>query len=381
MSSLWYVLIFGIAVVVTMVTTPLVIKLAKRFDIIDYPDGRRVNNTPTPRAGGIAIFLGITISLTILAIIFGLHPKGGITDYGLTKNINYYGVALSAALIFALGLIDDIRTIRVRYKLLGQILAATVACLSGVLLSQIDNPFNTSFIQLGIFAYPITIFYLVAFANIINLIDGLDGLAAGITTISAVALFILSVGKGGFDAALVTMAIAGACVAFLRFNSHPARIFMGDSGALFLGFLLGLVSLFGVMRTPFLITLAIPVVIAGIPVLDTLTSIIRRLRAGKSIVDADKGHIHHRFLAIGYDQKTTVYIIYVLCGLLSLCALLLNQYHNWMRWIILGVILIMVGLLVMRLGLIDPILKHHYNKRPDTKEETPSNDKNHPTPQ
>ena len=380
MNSLWYVLVFGVAAVITLVTTPLVIKLAKRFDIIDYPDGRRVNDKPTPRPGGIALFLGIILSLGILALIFALDPNRNVASYGLTKNVNYFGVALSAAIIFAVGLIDDIRNIRVRYKVLGQIVAAIVACFSGVLLSQIDNPVNNAYIHLGIFAYPITIFYLVAFANIINLIDGLDGLAAGIVTISCVALFIISLGKGGLDAALVATAIAGACVAFLRYNSYPARVFMGDSGALLLGFLLGVVSLFGAIRTPALITLSVPVVIAGIPVLDTLTSIIRRLRAGRSIADADKSHIHHRFLALGYDQKTTVYIIYVLSGLLSLCALMLNQYKDWMRWVILAVILIMVALLVWRLGLTDPILKHHYNKRTTDKTSLDNDQDNLPPP-
>ncbi|MCL1847086.1 MAG: undecaprenyl/decaprenyl-phosphate alpha-N-acetylglucosaminyl 1-phosphate transferase [Coriobacteriia bacterium] len=370
MSSLWYLLVFALAVVVTMVVTPFVIKLANRFSIIDYPDGRRINEKPTPRPGGIALFLGILVPLLVF-MVFNVSGDSGVR-YSLTSNINYLGVILSATVVFAIGLIDDIRTIRVRYKLIGQIVAAIIACFSGVLLSQIDNPFSSSFINLGLFAYPITIFYLVAFANIINLIDGLDGLAAGVTAISSVTLFIVSLGKGGIDAALVNMAIIGACLAFLRYNWNPARIFMGDSGALLLGFLLGLVSLFGVVRTPALITLAVPLVIAGIPILDTFAAIIRRLRQRRSIVDADTDHIHHRLLAIGYDQKTTVYIIYVLCGLLSVCALLLTRYINWARWVILGVVLITIALLIWRLKLTHPILKHHYNKRaktPDDKDE------------
>ena len=361
MSSFWYLLVFAIALVVTAVITPLTIKVAKHFNIIDYPDGRRINEKPVPRLGGIALYLGILISFVALFFFYAPDVEG--IRHGLTPNINYFGVALSATVIFAVGLIDDFRTIRVRYKLIGQIVAAIIACLSGVLFSRIASPNGGPFIELGLFAYPITVFYLVAFANIINLIDGLDGLAAGIAAISSAALFVIAIGKGGFDVALVTLAIAGSCIAFLRYNSYPARIFMGDAGALLLGFLLGLVSLFGVVRTPAFITLAVPIVVAGIPVIDTFSAIVRRLRAGRSVVDADTKHIHHRILEIGYDQQTTVYILYVFSGLLALCALLLTRYTGWIRWAIALVLIGMMFILIIRLRLTDPVLKHYYNKR------------------
>ena len=361
MSSLWYLLVFFIAAIVTLVASPFVIRIARRFDLIDYPDGRRINEAPVPRPGGIALYLGLLVSLAVLSIYHAINAEE--MRYGLSSNINYLGVALAATVIFGIGLIDDIRPIRVRYKLLGQIAAAIIACLSGVLFSHIANPFQGGIEALGIWAYPVTIFYLVAFANIINLIDGLDGLASGIVAISSVSLFIIAFGKGGFDAALLAMALAGSCFAFLRYNSYPARIFMGDSGALLLGFLLGVVSLFGLVRTPALITLAVPVVIAGVPVVDTFAAIVRRLRARKSIVVADTEHIHHRFMAIGYDQKTTVYILYVLSGLLSVCALLLMQYSGWIRWAILAVLLVLISILVVRLRLMNPVLTHYYSKR------------------
>ena len=368
MDSFWYVLVFVIALLVTVILIRPVIKLAKRFNIIDYPDGRRIHDKPVPRSGGIALFAGIAVSLTALALfIYISNSVGGNSttkvDLGLFDNINYFGVAASALMMFVLGLIDDIKDIRVHFKLLGQIAAAAVACLSGVLLSHFTNPFDGSIVELGFFAYPLTIFYLVAFANIINLIDGLDGLAAGITAISAATIFIISVGKGGIDAAVVTIAVAGACIAFLRYNSYPAKVFMGDSGALLLGFLLGLVSLFGVIRTPAIITLLVPVVIAGIPVIDTLSAIVRRLRAGKSVAAADTAHIHHRIIAIGYDQKTTVYMLYVLCGFLAICAYLLTKYNGWAQVVIAVVLIALVAVLIIRVGLMDPVLKHYYNKR------------------
>jgi UDP-GlcNAc:undecaprenyl-phosphate GlcNAc-1-phosphate transferase len=266
--------------------------------------------------------------------------------------------------MFAVGLVDDLRTIRVRYKVLGQIVAATIACFSGVLFDVVTNPFTGDIINIGLIAYPITIFYLVAFANIINLIDGLDGLAAGIVAISAVALFIISMGKNYSDVALITLAIAGSCIAFLKYNSHPAKIFMGDAGALTLGLILGLVSLFGATRTPVIITLLVPIVIAGIPVIDTFTAIIRRIRSGRSVVEADTSHIHHRLMNIGYDQKTTAYILYVLTGLLSVFALLIIGRGDWVRVVALVVLVIVVAVLVISLKLTDPILKHHFVKRP-----------------
>ena len=361
MSSYWYLLVFLIAAIVTLIATPLVIRISKRFNLIDYPDGRRINETPIPRPGGIALFLGTVVSLAVLALFQGNNTEN--IHFGLSSNINYFGVALAATVIFGVGLVDDIRPIRARYKLIGQIIAAIIACYSGALFSHIANPLQHTVVALGIWSYPVTIFYLVAFANIINLIDGIDGLAAGITAISAVTLFIIALGKGGFDAALLAVALVGSCIAFLRYNFFPARIFMGDSGSLLLGFLLGVVSLFGLVRTPALITLAVPVVIAGIPAVDTFAAIIRRLRAHRSIVEADTEHIHHRFLAIGYDQRTTVYILYVLSGLLSVCALLLMQYSGWIRWAILAVMLLFISILVVKMGLMNPVLTHYYSKR------------------
>ncbi|HBT95675.1 MAG TPA: undecaprenyl-phosphate alpha-N-acetylglucosaminyl 1-phosphate transferase [Coriobacteriia bacterium] len=356
----WYVIAFAIALLVTLLATPLTIRLANRFNAIDYPDGRRINEIPVPRLGGIAIFLGATISLGLIGLF--LFDDGPRLDPDST--IDYRGVAVALFVIFVVGLVDDFRTTRVRYKLLGQIIAALIASLSGVLLSSITNPFDGTPIYLGFFAYPVTIIYLVAFANIINLIDGLDGLAAGIVTISVIALFVIAVGNDYLNVAMVSIAVAGACLGFLKYNFNPAKIFMGDSGALYLGFLMGLLSLFGAIRTPAIITLLVPIVIAGIPVLDTLTAIIRRIRTGTSIVEADTSHIHHRLLNIGYGQKTTVYILYVFTGILAIFALLLVGRGDLIRMLILGVLVIMIAALVFGLKLTEPILKHHFVKRP-----------------
>lgn len=362
MEWFWFVAISLIALLGTVVFTPLSMKLAWRLDAVDYPDGRRVNTKPTPRLGGVAIFLGIALAAAVIVVINWTNPEL-LHIRGLNKEINYYGVGLAVLIIFITGLIDDIYQIRALPKLLGQILAASIACYSGVLFSHFLNPFAPGVIELGLWAYPVTVFYLVAFANIINLIDGLDGLASGVVLICAAALFVLSFSRGGIDAAIVAVALIGACGGFLFFNFYPAKVFLGDSGALLLGFSLGLVSLFGVVRASALISLLIPVVIAGVPVLDTFTSIIRRLRSGKPVFKADKQHIHHRFINLGFSQRTTVLIIYGMSIILSILAILIAQDRSVMRIVYIVLLIVVVALFIWRLGLMSSVLTHHYEGR------------------
>ncbi|MDR3315970.1 MAG: undecaprenyl/decaprenyl-phosphate alpha-N-acetylglucosaminyl 1-phosphate transferase [Coriobacteriales bacterium] len=362
MDWYWYLFILAVAGACTALSSPLAFWLARRFDAIDYPDGKRVNTTPTPRLGGVMLFIGIFVSIGVFYLVSETFHSS-IEIQSIINGINYFGVMLAVAVMFAVGLIDDFVSLKPLVKLAGQIVAAIIATASGVLLDHLANPFAVGFLEFGVFAYPITIFYLVAFANIINLIDGLDGLAAGISTISGAALLMLAMSKGGFDAVVFACALIGACLVFLFFNFHPARIFMGDSGALMLGFLLGLISLFGVVRTPALISLLVPVTIAGIPVLDTFFSIVRRVRAGQSIGERDIGHIHHRFINFGYDQRTTVLIMYALSALLAFCSVLIAEYTGVIRILFLLVLLAIAVILVWRLGLTESVLQHHYNRR------------------
>lgn len=360
----WYLLVLVVAAAGTAATVPLALRLAKRFNAIDYPDGRRVNKRPVPRLGGIALLAGLLLAILVL-IILDISLREALIADSLNPSVCYPGVLLAVLAMFAVGVIDDLKGLRARYKLIGQTIAAAIAVVAGVLFDHFANPFSGELIQLGWMAYPITIFYLVAFANIINLIDGLDGLAAGIVAISATALFFVAVTRGGPDAAVVAVALVGACLAFLFFNFYPARVFMGDSGALLLGFSLGIVSLFGVVRTPALITLLVPVVIAGLPVIDTFAAIIRRRRNHKGVLEADTQHMHHRFLDIGLDQRTTVLVMYSLSALLAICAFIVLQYSGPVRIVIVLILAVVVIFLVMRLRLFGPVLSHHYNKRID----------------
>ena len=308
------------------------------------------------------LFIGAMGSIGIFYLVVqALGPR--LIIHPTTYGINYFGVASALGVMFAVGLVDDFKNLKPLVKLVGQVIAATIAAASGVLLDRLADPFSAGFIEFGPWAYPITIFYLVAFANIINLIDGLDGLAAGICAISATALFVLAIGKGGYDAAVFSLATIGACLAFLCFNFHPAKVFMGDSGALFLGFMLGLISLFGVVRTPALVTLLVPVIIAGIPVIDTFFAIIRRLRVRQSIGEADRGHIHHRFMNIGYGQRRTVLVMYALSAILAVCAVQISSQTGAIRAVLVVIMIVIVTGLVWRLQLTGSVLQHYYHKR------------------
>lgn len=358
----WFPAIFLIAFTGTVVATPLARRLAWRVNAIDYPDGRRVNTKPIPRLGGAAVFFGLVLPLGVIVVINLIDPDL-LHIRGLNKDINYYGVGAAMVIMFAVGLFDDIYQIKPLVKFLGQIAAAIVACASGVLFSHFLNPFGPGTIDIGWLSGPVTVFYLVAFANIINLIDGLDGLASGIVAICAAAMFFLSFTRGGMDAAIVAAALVGVCLGFLIFNFYPAKVFLGDSGALVLGFSLGLVSLFGVVRATALVSLLIPVVIAGIPVIDTFTTIVRRLRSGKSVFKPDNEHIHHRIIKLGFSQRRTVLIIYGISIVLSILAILIAQDHSPMRLVCIIVLIIIVALFIWRLGLTGTVLTHHYEKR------------------
>ena len=210
--------------------------------------------------------------------------------------------------------------------------------------------------------------YLVAFANIINLIVGLDGLATGISAIAAFAMFGFAALSGRGDAAALSIALFGSTLAFLRFNFHPASIFLGDAGSLLLGFALGTISLLSVSRTAALTSLLIPLIVAGVPILDTLSAIVRRKRAHVSIGQADKGHIHHRLIQEGYDQRQAVLLIYAWCILLALGATVINQVPVEARIFIFILLLVCSAAFAMRLHLFEPVLRHHYNPKTHTDE-------------
>ena len=362
--ALPYICLFIASFATTFLLTPLAKKIAVRLDAVDYPSKRRINTKPTPRLGGIAVFAGLVVAciVQLLGTRFLNWPSAWVPHPSMA--INYPLLALSFAIVFLIGAIDDVVQLTPRAKLLGQIVAACLAAASGLLINVVVNPFNTGAeLHLGFLAYPITVIYLVAFTNIINLIDGLDGLATGISGIAAISMFSFALLAGRVDAAALSISLIGACAAFLRYNFHPASIFLGDSGSLTLGFALGTISLLNVSRTAAITTLIIPLIVAGVPIIDTLSAIIRRLRAHVSIGQADKGHIHHRLIQEGYDQRQAVLLIYLWSILLSLGAALINQVEVQWRVLIFLVLLALSAAFAVRLHLFEPVLRHHYNPK------------------
>ena len=299
-SLLPYICLALAAFATTYVLTPVVKKIAIKLDAVDYPSKRRVNTVPTPRMGGLAVFAGLIVACALQ--IFGTLNWGwpsALVPHP-SMDINYPMLGLSFLTIVATGALDDVLQLSPKAKLAGQVIAAMLAASSGLLIHAIVNPFEAGGeISLGFFAYPITIIYLVAYTNIINLIDGLDGLATGISAIAGCSMFSFAILAGRGDAAAISAALIGSCIAFLRYNFHPAKIFLGDSGSLLLGFALGSISLLNVSRTAALTSLIIPLIVAGVPIIDTFSAIIRRMRAHVSIGQADKGHIHHRLIQGG----------------------------------------------------------------------------------
>lgn len=355
--------LFLVAALATALLVPLAKKLALRFDAIDYPSARRVNKKPIPRMGGVAMLGGLVVSLA--AVFVGAHAFDWMVPFvdHPPQSVNYWGVAVGVLFMFGVGVVDDVKNLRPKVKLVGQIVAACIVAASGLLLSSIGNPFGPGFITFGWFSYPLTVFYLVAFANVINLIDGLDGLAAGITAISSLTIFVFSILTYRPDAAFVSIALAGVCIGFLKYNFYPASIFMGDSGSLLLGFALGIASLFAVARSALFVSLLVPLLAAGVPIIDTALAIIRRTRAHRPIDQADGAHIHHRLMESGLSQRATVLTMWGWTAVLSACAVLVTELDGIWRMVALCSIAVVVGFAVVKLRLFDSVLLHHYNPR------------------
>lgn len=358
MTVAHYALLIAIAAVITVVVTPAARAVGCRMGAVARPGGRNVHEGLIPCTGGVAIFAGILGALAMQ--YFGelrLDWPVVLMD-GMGASTSLVGVFVGLGLIFLVGLADDMWHLNPGAKFAGQIIAAAVVAVSGLRIEFVGNPFSSGLILLGVLAIPVTVLYLVAFANIINLIDGLDGLAAGVSAIAAASLFVLATQGNRLDAAVLAAAVVGACVGFLRFNFHPASVFMGDSGSMLLGFTLATASLLGVMKTTAAIALAVPLLIVGVPIFDTASAIIRRIRHKRPIQEADKGHIHHRLLGIGFDQRQTVLIIYAWSVALALGGYAVRYAPPNFRLFTFGVLAALSGLMANWLGLFEAA-RHH----------------------
>ena len=337
---------FAVACVVSLLVTPAVILLAKRTGALDKPDARKVHKKPIPRIGGLAIYAGFMAAVIFVAIKFGL-------DAEMVRET--VGLVLSGSLIVALGLIDDYKNLPAKIKLLGQIGAAAVLVAAfDVRIDFVTDPFG-DYIYLEWFAVPATMFWLVGLTNTVNLIDGLDGLAAGVSAIASFTIMLIALEQDFILVAVLTAALAGAAVGFLKYNFNPAQIFMGDTGSMFLGFMLAGISVTGAVKSVATIALVVPVFALGLPILDTTFAIVRRVRGGVPIFKPDKGHLHHRLLSVGFTQRQAVLLMYVISALFGLSAIALTAVSSQIAVLILFVVVVAIFYGVKKLGIARPI--------------------------
>jgi len=350
-----YLVIALVGAAVTLLVTPLVRRFALSRGYVHAPGHRDVHTRPVVRIGGIAVFAGVMAAILTQAVGERFFGWEGTLIGGGSARARILGVVIGMVLIFLTGLFDDFKPLSPGWKLAGEILAAGVVVASGLRIEYIGNPLGEGLIQLGLLSIPITLVYIVGFTNVINLIDGLDGLAAGVSAIAAATLLVLAAQGNRLDAAAVAAAVIGACLAFLRYNFHPASIIMGDSGALFLGFALSVISLMGVMKSTAAIALAVPLFIVGVPIFDTASAIIRRTIQGRPIQEADRGHIHHRLLGRGFTQRQTVLIIYAWCIALAVGGYTVRWSNGPVKWVAFIALFAVTGIMAYWLGLFEAV--------------------------
>ena len=310
---------FVAAALISLWLTPFVRRLARRVDAIDHPEERRVNTSPVPRGGGVAVAIAY---LLVVGALLALNATVGLwLPSSAPPSPGVAALLLGGAAAVGIGLLDDRFDLRARWQLGGQVLVALVPVALGISVGVIANPFGPGIIRLeGVFAAVFVVVWVVGMINSINFIDGLDGLSSGVALIAALTLAIISVtGTRSEPAvALVCVAFAGALLGFLRWNFHPASIFIGTSGVMFVGYTLALLSILGSAKV------AVALLVLGVPIIDTFYIIVRRLAAGRSPFSADRGHIHHRLLELGLSHTQTVLLIYAICAGFGALSLLLS---------------------------------------------------------
>ena len=330
-----FILPMLVAFAISFIMTPFARKLAYKLGAVDVPkDDRRVHTKPIPRMGGLAIYIAFSIAMFLFSDI---------------ETRKLMGIFLGSSLLVVMGMVDDIKPLRASLKLLVQIGAALILINHGFRIDFLTNFFEKSgyiiFHQLSI---PITIIWIIGITNTINLVDGLDGLATGIATIAAVTLAYVAYINGSIEISILTLILAGSSLGFLPFNFNPASIFMGDTGAYFLGFILAAISIEGTLKGTTALTVVIPVLALGLPIFDTSFAIIRRALTKKPLFEADKGHVHHRLLAIGYNQKGAVLILYFISMLMGATAISLLNHAVFQAGVLSLIIILMIFIPIYR---------------------------------
>lgn len=335
-----YIIPFIVSLLISFIATPIVRRLSIKVGAVDIPkDERRVHKEPMPLMGGVAIYLAVAIVMLVF----------------LPLNETTFSILLGGTIIVISGILDDLKELSPKAKFTFQIVAGLVLILGDVKVDFITNPFSrdSSLIHLSWLSVPITLFWVVGITNTLNIIDGLDGLSAGVAMISSFSLMVVAGKFGIVNIIILAAAMAGACLGFLPYNFNPAKIFMGDTGSLFLGFMLAAISIEGVMKSVATIAVVAPILILGVPIFDTTFAICRRLLNGQSIVAADKGHLHHRLLNRGYSQRKSVLILYSVSAFFGLFAILVSKANSKQAVYLSVAMLIVAVLLAIKIGLFE----------------------------
>ena len=333
---------FMLSFMTSFVCVPMTIKLAKKVGAIDYPSERRVNVRPIPRIGGIAVIIGFLVAVVFLITTMAIQGDLNLEEENMKMKL--VGFLLGAIVLSSAALFDDIKNLKPWMKFLAQLVAAGIVVGFGVRIDSFNN------MEIPLWAsIAITMFWIVGIINAINLIDGLDGLSSGISLISCMCLLIIfATNFSPVVSIILVTALAGSITGFLPFNIHPAKTFIGDVGAQFLGYALAVIAIFGVAKTVTLFVLIAPILILGLPIFDTAFAIVRRIVKGKSIkavFQADRGHLHHRLMDKGFTQKQAVTILYGLSATLGMSAIILID-DNWQKalaFLIVSAIVILLG--------------------------------------
>ncbi|WP_449537824.1 glycosyltransferase family 4 protein [Ferdinandcohnia sp. Marseille-Q9671] len=324
-----------ICLIVSILITPLVIRFAIKIGATDKPNQRKVHQKIMPRLGGLAIFLSFLMGYLIL------QPESPYK----------WPILIGAIIIIITGFLDDIYELSPKLKLAGQLIAAFVVIFNGVDVEMVNLPFGLGEFQLGFLTIPLTLIWIVGITNAINLIDGLDGLAAGVSSIALITISGMAIIMGDGFVLSIALLVLFSTLGFLFYNFHPAKIFMGDTGALFLGYMIAVLSLLG-FKNVTLISFIVPIIILGVPISDTFFAIIRRLVNKQPISAPDKSHLHHCLLRLGYGHKKTVLIIYGISAIFGFSAVIFSQATVWGSLVVVIVLLIAIELFVEKIGLI-----------------------------
>lgn len=342
------------SIVIAYIATPYAIKFAHKIDAVDVPtDNRRMHKKPVPLLGGLAIMTAFLITSIVMMRYHRL----------------LWQIIPGALLIAVLGIIDDRKPLPAWPKFLVQCIAASlpIAVNPKIIIDSISgfNIFGIDRINFGVFAIPVTILWIVGITNAVNLIDGLDGLATGISTIASFSMLVVAVIKMSNDSneysvAILTAALAGGCLGMLPYNKNPAKVFLGDTGATFLGYTLAVISIQGLFKAYAAVSFAVPLLVLGLPILDTMVAVIRRLKEHKSPFSADRSHIHHKLIDLGLDQRQAVRLLYAVSAIMAVSAVIFAVFGSSTGWLFL---LGAIGLIAIICILVIPICAKNNNMK------------------